>query len=290
MAICGFFLAVDVLALLLATPFSDVGLFAFTDSGDPLNIVYFIAMILITTAGILALARFRGGKFLKWVLTGTIWFSMFSTLYLLTLFAVDDPLATIVSFAVSLTLIATLVRWPRWYLIDVVALLLGAVTTAILGISLNPPLVMLLLIGLAVYDAIAVYKTGHMLLLAESILNSGLPLMLVVPKNLDYKEPKEIRILKEAPRPGNERNAFYMGLGDLVIPGWLVVSIYGSMGAASIPIAASVIMGTLLGFVVLSASVMSGRPQAGLPFLCGGAVLSYILSSFILLGHLAGMG
>ena len=290
MAMCGLFLVVDLLALLLAIPFIDVGLFAFTDSGDPLNIIYFIATFLIATAAILALAMFRGGKYLKWVLTGTIWFSIFSTLYLLALFVVDDPLATGVSFVGSLALIAALVRWQKWYLIDVTAILLGAVTTAILGISLNPPLVSVLLIGLAVYDAIAVYKTRHMLILAESILNSGLPLMVIVPKSLDYKEPKEIRIRKEAPRPGSERKAFYMGLGDFVIPGWLVVSIYASMGAAGIPIVASAIIGILLGFVVLSALVLSGKPQAGLPFLCSGAILGYVLSSLILLGHLAGMG
>ena len=139
---------------------------------------------------ILALARFRGGKFVRWVLTGTIWFSMFSTLYSLALFVVYDPLATGVSFVGSLALIAALVRWQRWYLIDAAALLLGAVSTAVLGISLSPPLVSVLLLGLAVYDAIAVYKTGHMLTLAESILNSGLPLMVVVPKSFDYREPK----------------------------------------------------------------------------------------------------
>jgi presenilin-like A22 family membrane protease len=287
---CGLFLVVNLLALLLATPFGDAGLFTFTDSENPLNIVYFIAIILITTAGILTLARFRGGKYVKWVLTGTIWFSLFSTLYLLTLFVVDDPSAATVSFAGSLALIFALVRWQRWYLIDAAAILLGTVTTAILGISLSPPLVMVLLLGLAVYDAIAVYKTGHMLILAESILNSGLPLMMVVPKSLDYKEPKEIRIRKEAPQPGDERNAFYMGLGDFVIPGWLVVSIYGSMGAEGTPIVASAIIGILLGFVVLSALVLSGKPQAGLPFLCSGAILGYVLSSLLLLGHLAGIG
>jgi presenilin-like A22 family membrane protease len=286
----GLFLVVDLLALLLVTPFSDAGLFAFSDSGNPLDIVYFVAMMLVATGVILALAKFRGGKFVRWVLTGTIWFSMFSTLYSLALFVVYDPLATGVSFVGSLALIAALVRWQRWYLIDAAALLLGAVSTSVLGISLSPPLVSVLLLGLAVYDAIAVYKTGHMLTLAESILNSGLPLMVVVPKSFDYREPKAIKIQKDAPAPGSERNAFYMGLGDLVIPGCLVVSIYGAMGAVGLPIVASVILGTLVGFVVLSAFVASGRPQAGLPFLCSGAILGYVVSSFILLGHLAGIG
>ena len=173
MAMGGLFLVVDLLALLLVAPFSDAGLFAFSDSGNPLDIVYFVVMMLVATTVILALARFRGGKFVRWVLTGTIWFSIFSTLYSLVLFIVADPLATGLSFVGSLALIAALVRWQRWYLIDATALLLGAVSTAVLGISLSPPLVSVLLLGLAIYDALAVYKTGHMLTLAEAILELG---------------------------------------------------------------------------------------------------------------------
>ena len=290
MAMGSLFLIIDLLALLLVTPFSNAGLFAFSDSGDPLDIVYFVVMMLVATGTILALARFKGGKLVKWVLTGTIWFSIFSTLYSLILFVIDDPLATGLSLVGSLVLITALVKYQRWYLIDAAALLLGAVSMAVLGISVSPPLVGVLLLGLAVYDAIAVYKTGHMLTLAQSILNSGLPLMLIVPKNLSYREPEKINIQKEGPPPGGERNAFYMGLGDLVIPGCLVVSIFGAMGAARRSIVASVMIGTLIGFVVLSKFVASGRPQAGLPFLCSGAILGYVVSSFILLGHLAGLG
>ena len=62
------FLVVDLLALLLAVPFSDAGLYAFSDSENLLNIVYFLVMMLVATGVILALARFRRGKFVKWVL------------------------------------------------------------------------------------------------------------------------------------------------------------------------------------------------------------------------------
>jgi presenilin-like A22 family membrane protease len=129
-----------------------------------------------------------------------------------------------------------------------------------------------------------------MLTLAEAILNSGLPLMVVVPKGFDYKESRGIKIQRGTPPPGSERNAFYMGLGDLVIPGCLVVSVYGALGPVGLPIVVSVMIGTLVGFIVLSVFVARGRPQAGLPFLCSGAILGYVVSSLILLGHLAGIG
>ena len=49
-------------------------------------------------------------------------------------------------------------------------------------------------------------------------------------------------------------------------------------------IALSVLAGTLVGFAVLMTFVIKGRPQAGLPLLCSGAILGFFLSSLLLLG------
>jgi presenilin-like A22 family membrane protease len=48
-------------------------------------------------------------------------------------------------------------------------------------------------------------------------------------------------------------------------------------------------LGTILGLIVLMRAVIKGKPQAGLPFLCGGAILGYLLSSYMLFGTLAGL-
>jgi presenilin-like A22 family membrane protease len=283
------FVVVDLLALLLVGPFIDAGIFAFEDSGNPLNVAYFLLMILLATGVILALGRFRGGRFVKWILFGIIWFSLFSALYSLSFFVVDDPLAVSVSVICSLALIASLVRWPRWYLIDASAILLGTTTMVVIGISLSAPLVAILLIGLAVYDAIAVYKTGHMLTLAELVINSGLPLMLIVPKMGGYGGNVVVKIRRGVPLAGEERRAFYMGLGDIVLPGCLAVSIYSSLGFGGLVVVGSVVLGTLVGFAMLSKFVSRGSPQAGLPFLCSGAVLGYVFSSVLLFGRIVGL-
>ena len=283
------FVVVDLLALLLVGPFSDAGIVAFEDSGNPLNIAYFLLMMLLSTGVILALGRFRGGRFVRWILLGVIWFSLFSALYSLSLFVVDDPLAVSTSVICSLALIASLVRWPRWYLIDASAILLGATTMVTLGISLSAPLVAVLLLALAVYDAIAVYKTGHMLTLAELVINSGLPLMLIVPKMDGYSDDLVTKIRRGVPVAGEERRAFYMGLGDIVLPGCLAVSIYSSTGLEGIVVVGSVMLGTLIGFALLSRLVSRGGPQAGLPFLCSGAVLGYIFSSVLVFGRIVGL-
>jgi presenilin-like A22 family membrane protease len=46
----------------------------------------------------------------------------------------------------------------------------------------------------------------------------------------------------------------------------------------------SVLAGTLVGFVALMSYVVKGKPQAGLPLLCSGAVLGYVVAGFILFG------
>jgi presenilin-like A22 family membrane protease len=272
------FIVVDVLSLLLVGPFSAAGLYAFGESGDPINIVYFAAMMIVTSGVILFLRRFRRGIFVKWVLRVVILFSLFSTFYSLSWFRLGDPLAIGVSAIFSLCIVWVVIKWPRWYVIDAAAILLGTVTTTILGISLAAPLVAILLLLLAVYDAVSVYKTKHMLVLAEAILNSGLPLVLIVPRR-GYRNGEKVKIVKEGSQ--GERRAFYIGLGDLVLPGTLSVSIYSTLGFEGVPVLFAVWLGTLVGFVVLSAFVSRGKPQAGLPFLCCGAVLGYVVSSYI---------
>jgi presenilin-like A22 family membrane protease len=85
-----------------------------------------------------------------------------------------------------------------------------------------------------------------------------------------------------------ERSAFFIGLGDIVFPGILVASTFYNIASNGLLIALSVMLGTLFGFIALMASVVKGKPQAGLPYLCSGAILGYLISSYILFGKLVG--
>ena len=145
----------------------------------------------------------------------------------------------------------------------------------------------LLLVILAIYDAISVYKTKHMIDLADTVMDLKLPVLLVIPKVRNYSLLKETKRLKEKLKDNEERDAFFMGLGDVVMPGILVTAAYHSP-EGSIPLALSVMIGTLFGFVILMTFVIKGKPQAGLPCLCGGAILGYLVSSYLLFGKLVG--
>ena len=80
---------------------------------------------------------------------------------------------------------------------------------------------MILLSILAVYDAISVYKTKHMLSLAEGVTKMRLPVLFYVPKKLDFKvEQMDNMDLKNRDKDV-ERETMIMGVGDAVIPGIL---------------------------------------------------------------------
>ena len=185
-------------------------------------------------------------------------------------------------------MIIILYLYPEWYVIDLCGIIIGAGAIAIFGISLGIFLVILLLIGLAIYDAISVYKTKHMIDLADTVMDLKLPVLLVIPKVKHYSLLKETKSLKEKIKDGEERDAFFMGLGDVVMPGILAAASIRFI-ENGLPIAVSIIIGTLIGFAILMTFVIKGKPQAGLPCLCGGAIAGYIISSFLLYGTLAGL-
>lgn len=77
-----------------------------------------------------------------------------------------------------------------------------------------------------------------------------------------------------------------MGLGDLIMPSILVTSAAvftpgGGIGIMSTP-AIVTLLGSLVGLCILLRSVQSGKPQAGLPPLNGGAILGFLVGWLII--------
>ena len=151
----------------------------------------------------------------------------------------------------------------------------------------------------AVYDAWAVYKSKHMLELADTMVNLELPVMLVAPQ-----KPMHGRVRSEFVRPEDGvphpksnlgQESMLMGLGDVIFPGLLCISamtwlpdVSGPMGfSAPIWVAIGTMIGSLLGYCVLMTYVARGRPQAGLPLLNGGAIIGYFISAAIFIGSSA---
>ena len=256
---------------------------AFPNPDDPVNVIVYVAIILVFTGFIFLVIKLNK----KWMIQAIVLISVVWTLY----YVFEAIFASILlneqkialSILISLGLGIVLYKFPEWYVIDIVGIILGAGVAAIFGRSLAIFPTLFLLVVLAIYDYIAVYRTKHMVALAEGVMDLRLPILLVIPKHWKYSFLKE-KFDKE------EREAFFMGLGDAVMPTLLVVSANyfveaGSytlplLGAMKIPVMGA-ILGTFLGFAVLMGFVIKGKPQAGLPFLNGGVILGYLAGSII---------
>ena len=141
-----------------------------------------------------------------------------------------------------------------------------------------------------------------MVTLADEMMSQKLPILLVVPKKASYSYLDQ-KSLKEQIATGEEREAMFMGLGDIIIPGVLVVSAstflrpefgYPGTGVLGLPaylfVAIATMIGALVGFTILMRFVMRGNPQAGLPLLNGGAIAGYIVSFALAFGTFRAFG
>jgi presenilin-like A22 family membrane protease len=267
-----FILITQIIALLLATPFDVAGMTAFENPDDPLNPIIFFVFIIAFTAFILVVLKYfkhLGEKLVYFVMLGAVAMTIYYVMLVLFPFAFAPELST-------LALALLLYKYPEWYVIDATGLVIGGGAAALFGISLGILPVLLLLAILMVYDAIAVYKTKHMVALAESVIDLHMPVLFVLPRKWSFS------LLR-----GDEmEDGFYMGLGDAIIPTVLVVSAnymqgfvhyFGLINAPAL----GALIGTLAGYAVLSRIAGRGKPHAGLPFLNSGAILG------VAIGYLA---
>ncbi len=288
-----FFVIIYALALFILRPFESAGIQpAFEDPDNPVNILYIFVIMLVFTGIVLLIAKFWKKKLIQFIILGAIGYTAFYAFFL-PAFSLLLPVSVWIVLGVSLIaaifLVAMLYVYPEWYVIDICGIIIGTSAIIVFGISLAIWLIIVLLIGLAVYDAISVYKTKHMIDLADTVMDLKLPVLLVVPKRWHYSLIKETKRLKKQIEEKNQREAFFMGLGDIVMPGILVVAVYYN-NINALPVVAGTILGTLAGFSVLMQYVLKGNPQAGLPLLCGGAILGYAISSLLFFGNLVGFG
>ncbi|RZN40600.1 MAG: hypothetical protein EF813_03135 [Methanosarcinales archaeon] len=276
----GFIVVVQVLALMMASPMEAEGMQAFENPSSVWNPVYYIILILAFTVFILFVIKTDK----KYLLHAILLFAVAATLYYVFITFMGNIPAILITAAITVILY----KFPEWYVIDITGVLVGAGASAIIGISLEILPTLILLILLTIYDIISVYKTKHMITLAEGVMELHAPILFVVPKRRDYSFVKQ----DFSAGDGGERGAYFMGLGDAVMPTILVVSAsvflpascmtvqLPLLGVIALPVILAAI-GTLIGYTVLMIVVMGGKPQAGLPFLNTGAILGYVVGCVV---------
>jgi len=308
------FLFVQLGALALVEPFETAGYQAVENPSDPTNSLVYMAAILVATALMLAAFKYA----FEWAVKGVVVCS--SALVSWYVFAVvTPPLVTlgslnVLAVALSVGVAVALLVYPEWYVIDGAGVVMGAGAGALFGISFGLLPAILLLSVLAVYDAISVYGTEHMLSLAEGVMDLHVPVILVIPLSLSYSlldddfsgasdvhddgdadddaavEGDETTADDHTDEGESDRDAFFIGLGDAVMPTVMIASgaffsPAPSLGVTFLPAlnlpALLAMVGTFLGLGVLLWAVMKGRAHAGLPLLNGGAIGGYLLGSVL---------
>ncbi len=320
----GLFVIVQVGALALVPEFDASGYQPVENPQDPTNSLLYIAAIVVMTGFMLAAFRYELDWAIRLLIIGvSAWLSWY-------VFAAFVPplVAAIPAVAVAVGLLVH----PEWYVIDAAGVLMGAGAAGLFGISFGLLPALVLLVFLAVYDAISVYGTEHMLSLAEGVMDLNIPVVLVIPLSLsysllddDFAGASDVHEgdVDEFDTDGNgtgedtdgngtgedtdesdandddadgttedadgSRDAFFIGLGDAVIPAVLVASAARFSPAEALPFAALEInlpavlamLGTVVGLLVLMRWVMKGRAHAGLPLLNGGAIGGYLIGSLL---------
>ncbi len=250
--VVGLFLVVQLGALALVPEFAESGYQAVENPENPTNSLVYIAAIIAMTGLMLAAFRYDLDQGIRLLIVGvSAWLSWY------VFSALVSPLAAAVpAVAVGVALLA----YPEWYVIDTAGVLMGAGAAGLFGISFGLLPALLLLGFLAVYDAISVYGTEHMLSLAEGVMDLNIPVVLVIPLSLSYSllgedgegteedaeesegdaadsddsgadtddaddtESDDASADVSEPTDIEDRDAFFIGLGAAVIPAVLVAS------------------------------------------------------------------
>jgi len=267
-----FILLTAAIALMLATPFEASDIKAFQNPESIWNPIYFFVLVIGFTALILIVLRFGGKRLVYLVMLAAVAVTIY---YVMAVLVPYGPIPLVSTLALTLLLY----KYPEWYVLDATGLIIGGGAAAIFGISLGILPVLLLMIILAVYDAIAVYKTKHMVSLAESIVDLRIPVLFVLPRKRSFSL---LRGKDQEEGKSEMEEAFFMGLGDAIIPSLLVVSAncmpaftyyFGLINAPAL----GALIGTLAGYAMLSRIAGRGKPHAGLPFLNSGAIIGFIV-------------
>lgn len=283
-----FIVLVQIISLFIAPQLTSYNLQAFGNPQSSWNYaapIFYVAILLVFTAALLLILKYKAGWMIKLIMglaiLSTLVYVFFAVL--VKLFpSMSVVVAVLVSCALSIILTGLLFVYQEWFVIDIIGVLVAAGASSLFGISLTIIPTIMLLVLLAVYDYISVYKTRHMIKLAEGVMDLKLPILFVMPRRWGYS----FKNAKGLPPQGEEREAYFMGLGDAVMPTMLAVSANVFLGPSFISFINYPALGTVLGTLVSYAALMYTviklkKPQAGLPFLCTGAIVGFLLGCLV---------
>ena len=256
-------------------------------------IVYIVATILITLL-ILFLARRNKGRSIRYVFLFVMVYVVFFVALVVSdyayaylqyyfLYILYTPFPQLSNmFTVDFYLIwlvppafigYELFTKPNWIVVNITGLIMAIGIASIWSLFLGVWFALALLVILAVYDYISVFKTKHMITLAKVALDESIPMLFVVPESSDF----DMSSLSIENRGDNK--AVLLGFGDVAIPTVLVVSstVYGIGRHFSLAFFFLPFVGGIVGMIYLM-FFMKRRPAPGLPAINGGVIAGFAVA------------
>mgnify|MGYP000199752111 CR=1 FL=1 len=188
--IVGIFLVVQLGALAFVEPASEQGLQEVEGGGNPTLSLALVAGMLVATGVMLAALKYGGASLMRaFILLASVYIAFFALDVL-----APTPLTpslggvtvNVIAVGGALGLGLALYRYPEWYVIDAAGVVMGVGAAGLFGLNFGILPAIVLLVVLAVYDAVSVYGTEHMLTLASGVMEMRVPVVLVVPLSLSY--------------------------------------------------------------------------------------------------------
>ena len=218
------------------------------DAEDPFNALFFIAYILVGAAVMIIMIRyfsffgvlFRAMEFFLIASASSIVFYAFARLAL----GYED--STSIGIVAGLAFSGMRLLLPN--LKNAAAIMATAGVGVIFGISLGLIPLVIFLILLSIYDFLSVFKTRHMVEMAN----------FVVEKDMAFT----VTARAPPPAPGKKEQRIDLGTGDIIAPIMMEVSAmtFSPVAAAFVFVGAVVSLGLFLGLVFRKRMVLPALP------------------------------
>ncbi len=227
--------------------------------GDLVSLVIILGLVWLLSR----LPRFAAGMF--WVFLSLI---IFSGTQIAALSFVSFPWDIMIALGVLLIFI--LVRIVIVH--DLAIILAVAGMGAMIGLEITPSVAIIACILLSFYDIIAVYKTRHMVRMAEGMIRSGAIFGFIIPASFGsfFARSRETQA-----RIG--RDFTILGSGDIGLPIVFVSSLVRQSVSEAVITAAFVLIGLLITHIIF-VSQKKRQPMAALPPIATMTILGYVVS------------
>lgn len=147
---------------------------------------------------------------------------------------------------------------------------------AAVGIMITPMIGVLVLVALSFYDIIAVYKTKHMVRMAESMISSGAVFGFIIPSSFS-----NFMASRHEAKSRIGRDFMILGSGDIGLPLIFASSLVRQSLPEAIIVAGFIMLGLLLTHI-LFVSQSKRQPMAALPPIATMALIGYVVALLII--------